>query len=103
MSDFKLKMPINLDQLEWDLKSDFSSKPIKRKKSASIVLLEDKDIAVYFKIRQDSIIIYTNIRFLTRLLAMNLHTQRYFQTKDYETRQKYLNWFNDKYKNYILS
>ena len=72
MATFKLKMLINVDQLEEDLKSDFASKIVKRKNSSSLILRDDTDITVVFRVKENTIMIYSQIRFLTRMFAMNL-------------------------------
>ncbi len=100
----KLKISISHYQLEWDLRSDFIDKIVKRKTSGSIVVLDDEDIAVVFNVGRDNVEIYARTRFFSQLFAgINVFCKGIIEDKKNKSKKKYLFWFNNKYKDCISS
>lgn len=105
MTNFvELKTTISGNQIELDLRSDFSNKFPIRKKAANKVVLNDGGIAVVFKVRKNNVKIYARLssfsNLLTEIFCRN-SIKNPFEEIKYEIEKKYTFWFYNKYKYHI--
>ena len=100
----KLKTHFSKVQLERDLRSNFIDVIVKRKGAGRIIVIDDSDIVVGFKIEKDSVEIYARTRIFPLLFAgSNIYSRGLLQDEKSESEKRYSDWFNDKYENYISS